>query len=62
MSTLNDYIATTQEVTAPAAGIPVPDRTQQVDFGLGMAQRTAQQRQQPVEMPKPMPPIIPLAN
>jgi hypothetical protein len=59
---LNDYIAKTREVTTPQSGIPVPDRTQQADFGLGLVRRMAEQSQHVPEAPTRMVPIVPLAN
>jgi len=41
--------------------VPPVDRSQQVNYGLEMAQRAAQQQQQPAPMP-PMPAIVPVAN
>jgi len=60
--TLNDYIAKTQEVTAPQPGIPVPNRTEQTDLGAGLIQRMAEQAQRVPEPPPRMIPIVPLAN
>jgi len=59
---LNDYITKTKEVTTPPTGIPVPDRTQQKDFGMGLIQRMAEQSQRVPEAPPRLIPIVPLAN
>jgi len=65
VSDLNTFINTAQKFTAPASMDTVPpmDRSQQVNYGLELAQRAAQQQQQaqPAPMP-PMPPIVPVAN
>jgi hypothetical protein len=60
VSDLNSFIDTTRQFTAPPDGIPTPDRTQQVNVALEIAQRAAQQ-QPPTPMPA-MPPITPVAN
>lgn len=60
MSDLNAYINTQQQFTAPPEGIPVPDRSQQVNVGLEMAQRMGQRPEAPA--PVQMPPIVPVAN
>jgi len=57
---LNTFIDTSRQFTAAPDGIPTPDRTQQVNVALDIAQRASQQKQEPV-MP-PMPPITPVAN
>ena len=62
MTTLNDYITKARESTTTTTGVPIPDRTQQTDFGMGLVQRMAQRSEQPLEVPKPMPPIVPIAN
>lgn len=60
---MNKSIATAQQFTAPRPdGLPVIDRSAQADFGLDMARRAAQRSQQPVDAPKPMPPIVPMAS
>ena len=64
MSTeLNSFIVTAQRFTAPADGIPVTDHSQQMSYGMGMAQRAAQQAAAPATPPPAaMQPIVPVAN
>jgi hypothetical protein len=62
MSDINTFINTTEKFTAAPDGIPAIDRSQQMSYGIGMAQRAAEQSQRTPEPPAVMPPIIPVAN
>jgi hypothetical protein len=59
---LNTFIDTTRKFTAPASmdTLPSADHQQQVNYGVEMARRAAEQ--QPLPPPQPMPPIVPVAN
>jgi len=62
MSDLNDFIAMSQKYSRPASPdtVPVIDRSQHVNLGLEIAQRSGQ-LPEPV-VAKPMLPIVPVAN
>jgi len=62
VSDLNKFIDTARQFTAPPSmdTLPSADHAQQVNYGVEMAQRAAQQ--QPVPPMPPMPPIVPVAN
>lgn len=64
MHDLNSYIDTAQKFAAPASMDTIPgcDRSQQVSYGVELAQRAAQQQKQEIPPPKAMPPIVPVAN
>ena len=61
---LNGYVERTQQFTAPKNfdTLPTVDRSQQASFGLDMMQRSAQRAQVQPEAPKPLIPIVPIAN
>jgi len=60
--TLNDYIAKAKEATDQPAGIPVKDRTEQTDYGVGLARRMAEHAKQAPQPPARMVPIVPVAS
>jgi hypothetical protein len=62
VSDLNKYIDTTRQFTAPASmdSLPSADHGQQLNVGLEIARRAAQQKPE-APMP-PMAPIVPVAN
>jgi len=60
VSELNTFIDTTRKFTAEPDKIPVIDRSQQINVGLEIAQRTGQRT--PPPPPATMPPIVPIAN
>jgi len=62
MNDLNTHIDMSRKFTAPVDAIPVVDRSPHVGLGVEMAQRAAAQSQMPVEPPKAMPAIMPVAN
>lgn len=57
---LNTHIDTARNFTAPPDKIPAIDRSQQVNVGVEIAQRSGQQVPPPA--PTPMRPIVPIAN
>lgn len=60
MNDLNSYIDTTRKFTAPPDAIPTIDRSAQVNYGVEIAHRAAQQEQPPPS--RQMAPIVPVAN
>lgn len=62
MTDLNTLINTSRQFTAPPSmdTLPATSHDAQVDYGMEIARRAAQQVQEPA--PVPMPPIVPVAN